>query len=237
MIKIKSALGGGNLSDRHLKEIRALPLFASTNDASFAALTRGAYVQNFPPHTELITEGDSADFLHILSSGCVELFSTWAEHETTMAHLRTHSTFILAATIKDRPYLMSARTIEKSRIIMIPSMDIRAVFDGDPEFAKSIVTELASCYRGAIRNTKNLKLRTSLERLANYLLRHDKGGTVTLDVEKKRLASYLGMTAENLSRAFASLKDYDVEVDGQIVTLGNRRKLVEFARPDPLIDD
>jgi CRP/FNR family transcriptional activator FtrB len=86
--------------------------------------------------------------------------------------VRPVSTFILAATIKNAPYLMSARTLEKSRIVLIPSQDVRAVFDVDGNFARAIVTELAQCYRSVIKAQKDLKLRTSLERLANYLLRN-----------------------------------------------------------------
>ena len=225
---------------RHLEEIRANPLFAATNERSFAALIRGAYVQNFPPHTELITEGEASGFLHIIIDGCVELFSTWQSRETTMGILGDNATFILAATIKDRPYLMSARTLKKSRIIMIPSEDVRAVFETDADFAKSIVTELASCYREGIKNTKNLKLRNSAERLANYVLRQmaeaDGSGGFILPVEKRRIASFLGMTPENLSRAFASIAEYGVSVDGQTVAVQDPEKLRAFARPTTLID-
>ena len=225
---------------KHIDEIRANPLFASTDDASFQALVRGAYVQNFPPLTELITEGESADFLHIVSSGCVELFSEWQGRETGMTFLCENATFILAATIKDRPYLMSARTIRKSRIIMIPSQDVRSVFDVDPAFAKAIVTELAGCYRASIKHTKGLKLRTSTERLANFLhsafLENGKNAEFELAQEKRRIASFLNMTPENLSRAFASLKDHGVEVEGQVVRITAVDKLTAYARPNPLID-
>jgi len=225
---------------QRFNEIRSLPLFFDTNEDSFKALTRGAYVQNFPPHTELITEGDSADFLHIVATGIVELFSRWNERETTMTLLEPYSTFILAASIKDRPYLMSARTLTKTRIIMIPSEDIRRVFETDSDFAKSIVTELASCYRESVKIMKTIKLRTSVERLANYLVKHaarqGNGDGVTLTIEKKKIASYLGMTPENLSRAFASLKSHGVSVNNENVTLTDPEKLARFSRPDPLID-
>lgn len=228
------------MTHKHLEEIRANPLFSATGDESFSSLIRGAYVQNFPPHTELITEGEAADFLHIVSSGRVELFSNWRDRETSMSLLSENATFILAATIKDRPYLMSARTLSKSRIIMIPSEDIRMVFEQDSDFAKSIVTELASCYRQAIKSTKNVKLRTSLERLANYILTHHQAvqgtGDLVLDVEKRRIASLLGMTPENLSRSFSSLKKYGVEVDGQTVVVTDVPALVAFAQPNELID-
>lgn len=223
------------------QDIRQLDLFARMADAHFTSLMRGAYVQNFPAQIELITEGEPSDFLHIVLSGSVDLFSEWNGRDTSMATVRPVSTFILAATIRDAPYLMSARTLEKSRIALIPSQDVRAMFDVDGNFARAIVAELAQCYRAAIKTQKDLKLRTSLERLANYLLRQQRqagGGAVfELDFEKRRLASVLGMTPENLSRAFKSLQPYGVTVNGTRITIDNQEDLERFAKPNPLIDD
>lgn len=229
------------MPDSEFRDIRKLDLFARMADEHFAALMRGAYVQNFPAQIELITEGEPSDFLHILISGSVDLFSAWNGRDTSMATVRPISTFILAATIKDAPYLMSARTLEKSRIALIPSQDVRAIFDADSSFARAIVTELAQCYRSVIKAQKDLKLRSSLERLANFLLRqqrHTGGATVfELGFEKRRLASVLGMTPENLSRAFKGLQPYGVTVNGTRISIDHQADLERFAKPNPLIDD
>ena len=224
-----------------IPEIRSLPLFQNIADDNFDKLTRGAYVQTFPPRIELITEGDPSDFLHIVVEGSVELLANWNGRETTMSTVRPMATFILAATIRDAPYLMSARTIEKSRIVLLPSTDVREAFDADGGFSRSIVSELAQRYRAAIKTTKDLKLRTATERLANYLLRQRKlaDGAASFDLlmEKRRLASYLGMTPENLSRAIRALQPYGVAITGQHVEIGELAKLQAFAVPAPLIDD
>lgn len=229
------------MPDSEYRDIRKLDLFSRMADDHFAALMRGAYVQNFPAQIELITEGEPSDFLHIVISGSVDMFSTWNGRETSMATIRPIATFILAATIKDAPYLMSARTLEKSRIALIPSQDVRAIFDADSDFARAIVTELAQCYRSVIKAQKDLKLRTSLERLANYLLRQQRnaGGGASFDLayEKRRLASVLGMTPENLSRAFKGLQPYGVTVTGTRIAIDNQADLERFAKPNPLIDD
>lgn len=178
-------------------------------DAQCDALMCASCVQTFPPQVALISEGDPCDFLHVVVSGSVELFSNWNGRETVMQVVRPVTTFILAATIKDAPCLMSARTLEKSRIVLLPRQDVRRIFSEDAAFARAIVTELAQCDRVAIKAQKNLKLTTSLERLANYLLspqgRADGAAQFELTVEKRRLASFLGMTPENLSRAFKRL--------------------------------
>lgn len=222
-----------------LPEVRALSLFADMAEASFGSLVRGAYVQTFPPSIELITEGDPADFFHVVLSGAVELVGAWRDRETTITTVQPLGTFILAATIKDRPYLMTARTLEKTRIALIPSEDVRAVFSEDHAFARAVVTELAAGYRVKVKTIKNLKLRTGIERLAAYLLRARGDGPASfeLELEKRRLASLLGMTPENLSRAFGGLKAYGVKVDGSTITLGDEKALRGLARPTPLIDD
>jgi CRP/FNR family transcriptional activator FtrB len=222
-------------------DIRELHLFKDMADEHFLSLMRGAYVQNFPPQIEMIAEGDPSDFLHIVLSGAVDLYAEWNDRQTSLATVRPISTFILAATIKNAPNLMSARTLEKSRIALIPSQDVRAIFEVDNGFARAIVTELAQAYRRKVKTTKELKLRTSLERLANYLLREQgrAGGAASFDLpfEKWRLASLLGMTPENLSRAFKSLMPYGVMVAGNRITITQQDELERFAKPSPLIDD
>lgn len=227
--------------DSDYPDVRGLHLFADMEDSRFNELMRGSYVQNFPPHIDLIVEGDPSDFLHIILSGSVELSCNWNGRETVMSTVRPVSTFILAATIKDAAYLMSAKTLEKSRIALIPSQDVRNVFASDHIFARAIVTELAQCYRSVVKSQKDLKLRTSLERLANYLLRQqarlDGDQEFELTLEKRKLASFLGMTPENLSRAFKGLQPYGVVVRGNRITINDLEDLQQFAKPSPLIDD
>ncbi len=221
--------------------VRELDLFAGMAETNFAELMQAAYLQRFPRQVQLITEGEPADFLHVVVEGSVELFARANGRETVMGILQPVSTFILAAVLQDALYLMSARTIEKSRILMIPSENIRAVLESDAAFAQAIVHELAGAFRGMVKSLKNQKLRGSVERLANYLLaQHDAQGStggLQLPVDKRTLAALLGMTPENLSRAFAALNDQGVVVKGRSVTLRDLPALREVARPTPLIDD
>ncbi len=229
------------MPEREYQAIRQLHLFETMAEDNFTTLMRGAFVQTFPPHVELITEGEPSDFLHVVLSGSVDLFAAWNERNTSMATVRPVSTFILAATINGAPYLMSARTLEKSRIVLIPSQEVRAIFDLDSGFARAIVTDLAQCYRSVIKAQKDLKLRTSTERVANYLLRAQAQASgrddFDLDFEKRRLASVLGMTPEHLSRAFKGLQSHGVTAQGSRIQITDRTKLERYARPNPLIDD
>lgn len=216
-------------------------MFRGMSDSSFDGLIQAAYLQTFPAQLELISEGDPADFLYIVIEGCVELFARSNGRESTMGMVNPVGTFILAAALKDAVYLMSARTCQRSRILMIPSQNVRQAFEEDDAFARSITLELATCYRGVVKEHKNLKLRTAVERLANRLIRyhHDQGanGSLQLPYDKRTIASMLGMTPENLSRAFNTLKPYGVDVDGMTIHLADVNSLTTLAKPNALIDE
>ena len=224
-----------------MPEIRQLSLFESMGDESFAELMNAAYLQNFPAQVDLINEGDNADFLFFVVDGCVELYANANGREGVLALVRPVGSFILAAVLRNEVYLMSARTSQKSRILMIPAQNVRDAFKRDDAFARSIVLELSGYFRAVVKEYKDLRLRTGVERLANRLIKYHIAqgapGFVQLPCDKKTLASILGMTAENLSRAFGTLKPYGVDVIGQKVVLGDIKSLTILAKPNPLIDD
>jgi CRP/FNR family transcriptional activator FtrB len=223
-----------------LAETRDLPLFRTMLTASFDALMYSAVAERFPAGQELIRQGARAEYLHVVVEGSVELYADWQGRSTTMAVVQPVGTFILAACVRDLPYLMSARTLEPSRLLLVPATDLRAIFRRDPEFAVSIVGELAGAFRSMARHAKNLKLRTSRERVAGYLLKQSElaGGAdrFVLQIEKRLVASYLGMTPENLSRALKGLEADGVTLQGHTVSISDRQALLAVCEPDILID-
>lgn len=221
--------------------VRALPLFAGMQDAHFEALIGAGYLQRFPQGVVLIHEGERPDFLHVLVQGSVEFFSESRDRTTTLSLLKPPSAFILAAVVLDQLYLKSARTVEPSVVVLIPAQAVRDVFDKDPAFARAVVVELAFRYRNVVKDLKNQRLRTSLERLANWIIAYSeqngRTGSFKLPTEKKALANLLGMRPENLSRNFAELAKLGVHVRGSVIDVRDIAALKEFAKPDPLIDD
>lgn len=224
-----------------LSRIRDLPLLGAASEESLALIGQGGFLQWTPRGAELVAEGEVNDFLYILLDGSVELQGTWGDRDTTLAVLRPLSSFVLASVVLEAPALMTARTLTRSQLLMIPGDLFRRVIHQDHGVSMAVIEELSGCYSGLVRTIKSHKLRAPLVRLANYLLvqqRRQGGGSVLrLPLQKRMLASLLGMTPENLSRSFAALAEYGVKVDGPLVTIARPAVLTRLAKPDPLIDN
>ena len=224
-----------------IDQLRGLRIFGGVDSGRVGDMLKVSFLQRFPAGVELVREGDPADFLHVVVDGSVEIFSAYRERETTVAVLGPGQCFIMAAVVLDRIYLKSARSLTSARILLVPADAVRQHFAEDAAFARCLATDLALAYRMVVKELKNQKLRSGLERLANWLIAHHEAlgapKSFELPFEKKVLASRLGMAPEVLSRTFASLGPYKVNVTGPTIEIKDIDALRKLARPVPTIDD
>ena len=153
-----------------LEQLKSLPLFSEMTAQNLERLLDAALLQQFPTGVTLIREGEPADFLHVLVDGLVEIYTEQEGAEWGISLINPVSTFILAAVVSDQPYLNSARTLADSRVLLIPARHVREAFDQDVAFARIVARELAFAYRAAVKKLKGYMARSSVERLANWIL-------------------------------------------------------------------
>ena len=212
-----------------LTQLQSLPLFSEMSAESLESLLDAALLQQFPTGVVLLHEGEPADFLHILLEGFVEIFTEQNGVEWGIALIHPVSTFILAAVVSDQPYLNSARTLTDSRILLIPSQRVRSVFDRDFAFARIVARELALAYRSSIKKLKGYMSRSSVERIANWILteaqRSPAQGNIVIPFDRGTLASHIGTTRENLSRGLALLTEHGVRIRGREIVIDDREQL------------
>ncbi|SDF76362.1 CRP/FNR family transcriptional regulator, transcriptional activator FtrB [Limimonas halophila] len=224
-----------------IEAVRRLPVFATMASDSFDTLVTASFMQRFPRETVLLEEGQPADTLCVIVEGRVEMSSTHAGRRTTVAVFEPVTAFILAAVVRDQVNLMSARTLETSRVLIIPATVIQDLIGADAAFASAMIDELARGFRTMVKTVKDQKLRPANERIANYLLRlraeHGDADRFHLTLDKATLASLLGMTRENLSRSLSTIRDHGAVVRGKEVAITDLDALHALAQPNVLIDD
>jgi CRP/FNR family transcriptional activator FtrB len=213
--------------------VRSIHLFKSVSDPALPTLLKSASIRHFPPRIELFSEGDRATTLYTLLQGSIELFSEHHDRRSTIAVIRSIKPFVLAS-ITDNINPMSARTLARSDLLLVPLPVIHRLMDIDPAFAREIAHELAGDLRDIIQDFKSHRLRTSIERLAEWMVRsYEAGGgngSFVIPHDKCTLASYLGMEPESLSRNLAALAAAGVKVHGRQISLSDPAALAEIAR-------
>lgn len=216
-------------------------MFSGVTNGSLDQLLQAALLQRFPAGVVLVHEGEHADFLHVLLDGLIEIFTEQNGVKWGISLNGPGSTFLPAAVVGDQVYLHSVRTLNESLVLLIPAERVRAVFEQDAGFARVVARELSCAYRGAIKKLKGHLARSSIERLANWLLtegqKSPSDDNVVFPFDRTTLASHIGTTREHLSRSLAQLTEHGVRIRGREIIIDNREQLEAFARPQRLIDD
>jgi CRP/FNR family transcriptional activator FtrB len=220
------------MRDIDVDRLRSIPLLRELAEPELWKLREHASVRDAAAQTELFRERDTPRLLHALIFGAVELFCEYQNRRCTISVIRCDKPFVLASVVHGR-HMTSGRTIEPSRLVCLPAGLVRKLLDTDLGFARASARQLAEEHEDIIGDVKGLRMRTTIERLADWILRSNEeaGGTghFAIPFDKRTLAAYLGMAPENLSRNLAVLAASGVEVRGRRVVIGNPLALAEIA--------
>jgi CRP/FNR family transcriptional activator FtrB len=219
----------------------SLPLFRHVTKASRDDLLRNAVTHGVAAGTVLFEQGEVPNFQLVMISGSAQLLGRSADRrEVLIEVVRPPDLIIPAAVVTGAPYLMRARVPERSRIMLIHAETFRAAVEADPILAHAVIGSLAQQFRRMVRQIKNLKLRSTTQRVGCYILAlsasQSTPGRATLPYEKNLIASELGMTRESFSRALSGLEEAGIKVDGQTIWIVDPERLSKECALDPLID-
>lgn len=216
-------------------QVRTIPLFGDISEESASRLAGAATLRQCAARTILFREDSAAANLIIVLKGSVELFSEHDDRYCTLAVVAAIRPLALSAMLSGHNSL-SARVLEPADVVSIPAELIAALAEEDAGFANALRQQLVSEGLELIEDFKSHRLRSTVERVAHWMLRGDRTtgdtGHIMIPFDKRVLASYLGMAPEHLSRSFSALASAGVEVNGRSVTLSDRAALSEIARED-----
>ena len=222
--------------------LRLTPLLEGLDNRVINALAACTREVSLPENHVLCRQGAEPQHLHVLLEGQVALWGTAPDGSNAVVEvIRPPGYFVLATVLTRLPYMMSARTVTASRVLMIEIEGLHALLHREVPLANALLRAEALNFRSLVRQVQDLKLRTAAQRLGCYLLAltHEpdaKTADFRLPFDKRLLAARLGCRQENLSRAFAALRAVGVETHGSRVILHDVPALREFAVPDEQAD-
>src|SRR4051812_26001201 len=203
-------------------------------------LAQTAVLHRMPADSQLFEQAETPAFALLLFSGGIELLGVRGNEETLVEFLRGPDLILPAAVLNQQPYLLRARVLDAARLVMIQAAAFRDAVASDHALCLAVLACQAAQFRRQIKHAKNLQLRSAEERIGCYLLQLLAGAQpatpVRLPLEKRLIASQLGMTRETFSRTLGSIARHGIRIDGDMVTLENPDAARARFRLDPLLD-
>jgi CRP/FNR family transcriptional activator FtrB len=193
-----------------------------------------------PAGSQVFEQAEVPAFALLLIAGNVELLGVRDREETLVELVPAPDLLLPAALLNRQPYLLRARVLDEAGLVMIHADAFRRAVVRDHSLCLAVLACQAAQFRRQVRHAKNLRQRSAEERVGCYLLglvnATAPGGAVRLPLEKRLIASHLGMTRETFSRTLAAVARHGLRVEGDLVTITDREAAASYFRLDPLID-
>lgn len=217
--------------------LAATPWLRSVPAAMLDRLAAWSVLHRVPAGSQLFEQAETPAFALLLVSGGVELLGIRGREETMVEFVRAPDLLLPAAVLNRQPYLLCARVLTEAHLVMIQADTFRHAIASDHSLCLAVLACQAAQFRRQVRLAKSIMQRSAEERVGCYLLHLASAGTsVRLPLEKRLVASQLGMTRETFSRTLASVARYGLKVDGELVTIVDSQAALARFRLDPLID-
>ncbi len=207
--------------------LRKTPMFADISGESLERLVEGCHLQKVPKGGYLFHEGEEANGFYVVHSGAVNVHRVTEDgREQVIRVFYPGESLGEVVIVGDRSYPASAKTVENSQVILVPTAFFRSRIKEDPDLALRILASMNMHLRYLVETVEDLKLKQAESRVVQWLLRQATShgldtapsAELTLPLPKHLLASQLGITSETLSRVFARLRGENlVTVEGKRV--------------------
>jgi CRP/FNR family transcriptional regulator, dissimilatory nitrate respiration regulator len=243
--------GGGLAPERPLRQlgltpaelglVRGVPLFAGVGEGQLALLLAGAVVRRYERGAVLFLQGEPADRFFVVLDGWVRLSRETPDGQhSTIAVFGPGESLAEAAIFDGGLYPVTGGVVAPSRLLVVPARDFVGQLRRSPELALNLLAAMSRHLRRLVRQVEHLTSRSSLQRVADFLLRlcpeGERRAEVELPLEKVLIAARLGMQPETLSRSLAQLRKAGVETSGHRVAIGDvdrLRRLAARGRAEP----
>jgi CRP/FNR family nitrogen fixation transcriptional regulator len=187
--------------------------------------------------TEIYGEKDPAEYVYQVKMGAVRSYKLLTDGRRQIGAF--HLVGDIFGLDNGAVHRFTAEAVIKTTVRLIRRQTLEAAAEGDTGFARSLLGMTTNNLEHAENHMLLLGRKTSLERVAAFLLEMDKRLTGTsvmaLPMSRRDIADYLGLTLETVSRALSSLHNAGVlDFNGhnqREIVLRDRQRLASFDLP------
>jgi CRP/FNR family transcriptional regulator, nitrogen fixation regulation protein len=173
--------------------------------------------------TEVYGEKEPADYVYQVKSGAVRSYKLLSDGRRQIGAF--HLTGDIFGLENGSEHRFTAEAIVDTTVRLVKRQSLEMVAESDAMVAKNLLSMTTSNLQHAEDHMLLLGRKTSLERVAAFLLEMDKrltaAGVMALPMSRRDIADYLGLTLETVSRALSRLHEL-----GVIGFIGNTQRQI-----------
>ncbi|MCF8094085.1 MAG: Crp/Fnr family transcriptional regulator [Desulfobacteraceae bacterium] len=210
-------------------------LFSGLPETDINALLSIAIEKPVSTGELIFSEGDSGDGFYVTIEGLIKVYKLSTEGKEQILHMfGPGEPFGEVPVFSGEAFPASAEGIKKSRILFFPRRAFRDLIAQNPSVAMNMLAVLSRRLRNFTVQVENLSLKEVPARLAGYFLlqseEQNSEDTITLNISKGHLASFLGTIPETLSRMLRKMNEQGlIEVESRKIRILDRQGLEELA--------
>ena len=164
--------------------------------------------ETYASHQTIFWEGDAANYLFALKSGQVKLTTSLPDGRQQILRLAIGGQLLGLESLNGRKYAYSAEAMTEVSSCKINQRDLFAVIQQSPAVSMRVIATLVEELERAETMIRDLGLKSSVERIATFLLslmpaRHKSDDVLPLLLSRREMAEMLGLTEETVSRVMA----------------------------------
>lgn len=217
-----------------------MPWLADVAPTVLEKLADQAVLHRVPAGVQLFEQAEVPGVVQFLVAGEIELLAVRGDDETLVEVVRGPDLLLPAAVLNRQPYLARARVHRAALLMLAPAEAFRHAVRADHAFCLAVLACQAAQFRRQMKLAKAVRLRSAEERLGAYLvaLCEAAGGQnpIRLPLEKRLIASQLGMTRETLSRSLPAMARHGLRVVGDLLHIDDLAAARAAFPHDPQID-
>jgi len=197
-----------------------VPIFSTLNYDEMMEVASITTSRDYKKGEMIYIAGEKKKTLYVIHKGKVKLTRISPSGKEQIISILGPGDFMGELSLfNDEPITNNAEALEDTTVCIIDGDKLKEIMTKYPAIAFKVLEELSRRLKRAENLIENLGVNDVETRIVQTLLDlADENGVINLDISKKDLAAYMGMSQETLSRKLSYFQD-----KGLIKQIGHRR--------------
>jgi diguanylate cyclase (GGDEF)-like protein len=211
------------------------PLFQAIGPDLWALLAESGSVHDYGRGEMVFWQGDPADSLFFVLSGCVKLCRETASHDhEVIGVLTAGQIYFEPSMFAAGRHFVIAEAVSFARVVRLDAEVLRAAVLRRPRLAFDLFAISSNASTALVEQVEQLKTRSVPQRIAAFLLGQaeltGEPESFALPFSKTLIARLIGAKLESFSRSLGQLSEHGVEVKNDRVTIQDVDRLADYVR-------